>query len=302
MAGNNFQTWVEGLRQEALGLGISASTLDAALAGLEPISGIIELDRRQPEFTRTFSDYLARTVPEERVKTGQRMYHENRALLQEISAKYGVEPHYLVALWAIESDFGRFPGKYSVVGALATLAFDGRRSSFFRKELLEALAIMDQYDLPPEAMTASWAGAMGQVQFMPTTYRNFAVDWDGDGRPDIWNSRADAFASAANYLARSGWKHGGGWGTPVRLPPRFNSALAHLETRKPLKEWRKLGIKDVQGQGDTVASLVLPEGPDGPAFLVYENFRTLLRWNRSVNFALAVAQLSERIGSAEKRK
>jgi membrane-bound lytic murein transglycosylase B len=204
-----------------------------------------------------------------------------------------VPPRILLSLWGVESLFGTRPGTVPVPAALATLAWDGRRSAFFRRELLEALRILDQGHIAPEAMTGSWAGAMGQFQFMPSTFRRFAVDHDGDGRKDIWENQADAFASAANYLASAGWQPGVGWGQRVRLPKGFNTAAAGLNKRKTYAQWRKLGVKDVRGPAQRPASLLLPEGPGGPAFLVTDNFRVLLDWNRSHNFALAVGLLAD---------
>jgi membrane-bound lytic murein transglycosylase B len=298
IAQDDFSAWLKKLRQEAAKTGISKATLQRTLTGLEPIPRVIELDRRQPEFTLSFSEYLERVVPDSRVQTGQRLLRENSALLTAISDRYGVPPAVIVALWGIESDYGRLTGGYSAVAALATLAFDGRRPAFFRTELLELLRLVDRGRIQVEPLTGSWAGAMGQVQFMPSTFRRYAVDWDGDGQADIWNSRADAFASAANFLTGAGWRHGEGWGMTVRLPAGFDPALAGLDGRRTLREWRKLGLGQVVGDDLLTASLLLPEGIDGPAFLVLDNFRVLLRWNRSNSFALAVGSLADRLSAA----
>lgn len=297
-AQNDFSVWLKKLRQEAAKSGISKGTLQRALADLEPIPRVIELDRRQPEFTQTFSEYLGRVVSENRVQTGARLLRENRALLTTVGDKYGVPPAIIVALWGIESDYGRLTGGYSAVAALATLAFDGRRPAFFRTELLELLRLIDRGRIRVDPLTGSWAGALGQVQFMPSTFRRYAVDWDGDGQADIWNSRADAFASAANFLAGAGWTAGAGWGMDVRLPAKFDSSLAGLDNRRSLREWRTLGLEQITGDDLLTASLLLPEGIDGPAFLVLENFRVLLRWNRSNSFALAVGHLADRLSAA----
>ncbi len=291
----DFPEWLKGFRHEAVQRGISGSTLDAVFADLAPIPRVIELDSRQPEFTRTFSDYLSRVVPDNRVENARKRLAENQELLQRVEKEFSVDRRIVVALWAVESDFGRLTGGFPVFGALATLAYEGRRSDFFRRELLEALLILEQGHARMEQMSGSWAGAMGQVQFMPTTFRNYAVDFDQDGRIDIWSSRADALASAANYLSRSGWKKNAGWGEPVRLPPGFDTNLAGLQTRKAIGEWKALGVGGIRGSAATMASLLLPEGPDGPAFLVYDNFRVLMKWNRSVSFALAVGHLADRI-------
>ena len=296
----DFQDWLQGLRDEALARGISAETLDSALSNIAPIPRVVELDRRQPEFTMTFGRYLELVAPMSRIEEGRKRLAENRTLLEEIQAKFGVPPRFLVALWGIESNFGGHTGGFPVIAALATLAHDGRRSAYFRKELLLALQILEEGHILHSTMTGSWAGAMGQAQFMPSSFVSHAVDHDGDGRKDIWSNRGDIFASAANYLARSGWQPGYNWGRPVVLPVDLDPALAGLEIRKPLRVWQSLGLRRVGGMDLPVAninaSVVIPDGPDGPAFLVYENFRVIMRWNRSTFFATAVGLLADRIG------
>ena len=220
-ADERFSAWLAELRAEALERGISAETLDAALTGIEPIPRIIELDRDQPEFKLTFAEYLERVVPQARIDRARARLEENRNLLGATATKYRVQPRFIVALWGIESDFGRNTGGFPVVSALATLAFDGRRSAYFRTELLNALEILDAGHIAPERMTGSWAGAMGQGQFMPTTFVGFAVDADGDGRRDIWDTRADVFASIANYLAGLDWHDDQTWGREVRPAERL---------------------------------------------------------------------------------
>lgn len=299
-AAADFSRWLEALRSEAAAQGISQATLNAALSDLTPIPRVIELDRRQPERTLTFDEYLERVVSETRIAQARREYLRHRPLLEEIGRRYGVPPRFIVALWGIESSFGHNTGSYRVIPALATLAYDGRRSTFFRSELLAALRILDQGHVTPEDMRGSWAGAMGQNQFMPSSFLQYAVDHDGDGRRDIWRSHADVFASTANYLARAGWDAAYTWGREVHLPPGFDPALAGLDTRKPLAEWQALGVRRRDG-GDLPAvaisaSLVLPGGPGGPAFLVYDNYRAILRWNRSTYFATAVGLLADAIG------
>ena len=296
----SFSQWVDALRQEAAQRGIRSATLDAALNGLEPIARIIELDRKQPEFTLTFRQYMDRVVPRARVEMGRQRLRENRALLEEIGRKYGVQPRFVVAFWGIETDFGRLTGGFRVIPALATLAYDGRRSAYFRRELLNALEILDQGHIALPDMVGSWAGAMGQSQFMPSSFVTFAVDYDGDGRKDIWNTKADVFASAANYLSRVGWKGDQTWGRPVRLPRGFDTGLASLKIRKRLSAWQRLGVRRADGgdlpKRDLMASVVLAEGPGGPAYVVYDNYHAILRWNRSTFFALAVGSLAEQIG------
>jgi membrane-bound lytic murein transglycosylase B len=295
-----FAEWLNGLRADARAVGIRDATLDRALAGIEPIPRVIELDRRQPEFTLTFQEYMARVVPPARVEKGRQRLGENRELLQAIAAKYGVQARFLVAFWGVETDFGRQTGGFPVVAALATLAYDGRRSAYFRKELIHALEILDAGHVTPERMIGSWAGAMGQTQFMPSSFRSFAVDHDGDGRIDLWNSRSDVFASAANYLKRSGWKGDETWGRPARLPEGFDARLIGTGVVKTLAEWSALGVARADGSPlparPLKASVILAEGNKGPAYLVYDNYRTILKWNRSTFFAIAVGSLADRIG------
>lgn len=294
-----FDRWLKELRAEAKAKGISEATLVAALDGIEPIPRVIELDRAQPEFTLTFQQYLARVAPDDRVARGQRLLEQNRTLLQAVSQEYGVPAEQIMALWGIETDFGRVTGGFQVIPALATLAHDGRRSAYFRGELLQALQIIDAGHISADGMVGSWAGAMGQCQFMPTSFANAAVDRDGDGRKDIWGTRADVFASAANLLARNGWRRGEAWGIHVRLPAVFDLGHEGLDTQKQLSVWRDLGIRLADGaelpDDDTLASLIMPDGPDGPVFLVYDNYRAIMRWNRSHYFALTAGYLADRI-------
>ncbi len=300
MANAPFEQWLAGLRSEASAAGIRPEILDDALNGIKQIPRVIELDRKQPEFTLTFEQYLDRVVPDSRVRKGRKKLAENRALLEEIGAKYGVQPRYIVAFWGIETDFGRVTGGFKLVPALATLAHDGRRSAYFRKELLNALEILNQDHIKAKDMVGSWAGAMGQCQFMPSSFLKFAVDHDGDGRKDIWTTKADVFASAANYLARSGWKGDQIWGRAVKLPDGFDISLADLKIRKLISDWQKLGVRRINGgdlpKRNLPASIRLVDGPGSPAYMVYDNFRTIMKWNRSTYFAVAVGTLAEKIG------
>src|SRR5712692_1138340 len=267
----DFATWLQELRTEAVGLGIRPQTLDIALTGLRPLQRILELDRKQPEDTLTYAQYLERHLPAARVQKGLRLLNEHRALLQEIGTKYDVPPGIIVALWGMETDFGRATGNFSVLASLATLAYDGRRSALFRRELLEALKIVDAGHVRPEAMTGSWAGAMGQNQFMPSSFMQYAVDYDGDGRRDIWTTLADVFASTANYLASSGWRERETWGHRVVLPAGFEAPTTSDQMSKPRTTWQALGVRRADGgvlpDGSEPALLVLPGGPMGPAFL-----------------------------------
>lgn len=295
-----FDAWLQDLRTEAAAKGISNATLDAALTGLEPIPRVIELDRRQPEFTWTFRDYMTKLVNGDRIAKGKRKYAENKVLLDEIGRRYGINPRYLVAFWGLETDFGRLAeGYFPTIAALATLAHDGRRSAFFREQLLAALKILDQGHITSARMKGSWAGAMGHFQFIPTTFAAYAQDYDGDGKRDIWSNTADAYASAANFLTKSGWNDGETWGREIKLPQGFDFNLAGLKVKKPLAEWQALGVRRIDGRdlpvADLQASVVAPAGAAGPAFLVYGNFRTIMVWNRSIFYALAVGHLADRI-------
>lgn len=293
-----FDEWLAAFRAEALASGISAATLDAALTGLEPLERVVERDRNQPEFTLDFGTYLTRVASESRIEEGRRVLEEHRALLEDVGGRYDMPPELLTAVWGVESNFGRTQGDFSVVQALATLAYDGRRGAMFRRELTYALRILDEEHVELAQMNGSWAGAMGQLQFMPSTFIDYARDGDGDGRKNIWGSPADALESAAAFMS-SRWRPGLRWGRQVRLPEDFDLALAGLETRMPLAEWQALGVRMPDGadlpSANVTASLILPDDAAEPAFLVYENYRALMRWNSSHFFALAVGHLSDRI-------
>jgi membrane-bound lytic murein transglycosylase B len=298
-----FAAWLMELRAEAQGTGISKQTLDASFKGVAPIPRIIELDRKQPESTLTFKQYVDRIVSNARVKRGRAQLQKNSPLLQEVAAKFGVQPRFIVALWGIETNFGQNTGGFSVIAALSTLAFDGRRSKYFRGELLEALRIVEQGHIKPENMKGSWAGAMGQSQFMPSSFVNYAYDYNGDGAKDIWNTSADVFASAANYLSGVGWKADITWGREVRLPQGFDSALANIKVVKQLSEWQTLGVRRADGSNlparDLSASVIFPGEVGETAYVVYDNYRALLRWNRSLYFATAVGLLSDKIAAVK---
>ena len=299
LSNQDFQEWLAALRAEARGKGISDATLDAALSDILPEKHVIELDRRQPEFTQTFLTYLRRRVIDDRIIRGRALLAKHRDLLNKICAEYGIPPRYLIAFWGLETNFGDYLGNFRVIDALATLAFDRRRADFFRAELLSALQIIDEGHITPDAMTGSWAGAMGQMQFIPSTFTIHAVDFTGDGYKDIWGSLPDAFSSAANFLSNIGWRTGEIWGREVRLPENFDLTLATMDMKKSLKDWASIGVLRSNGtalpQEDMEGSIVLPQGYKGPAFLVYNNFRTILRWNRSINYAISVGHLSDRI-------
>ena len=294
-----FLKWLEGVRTEARANGISDSILERSLTGIEPIPRVIELDRNQPESTITFTQYITRIVNGTRVNTGRTKLDEHIKILEEVGREFGVQPRFIVALWGIETNFGQFTGGFSVVNALATLAYDGRRSSYFRGELMKALQILEEGHILPENMKGSWAGAMGQSQFMPSSFLTYAHDQNGDGTKDIWNTQADVFASAANYLKGVGWNDDLTWGREIKLPADFDVSIASLDFVKSIGDWQQLGVRRTDGTDlplrDLPASIILPGGPEQPAFMIYENYRAILRWNRSHYFAIAVGLLSDRI-------
>jgi membrane-bound lytic murein transglycosylase B len=294
-----FLTWRKEFVAEAEAKGIRSETLSASLDGVQLIPRVIELDRSQPEFTLTFDEYLSRVVPDSRIERARRLYAANRPLLEEIGKKFGVQPRFIVALWGIESDFGRLTGGFAVVPALVTLAFDGRRSKYFRGELLNALRIIDAGHITVDKMKGSWAGAMGQSQFMPSSFLNFARDYDGDGRKDIWTTLPDVFASTANYLSQSGWRASENSARRVALPNGFDASMEGLKRSKTVNEWQSLGVRKPDGgnlpSADIPGSLLRPAGADGPVYLVYNNYRAILKWNRSHYFAVAVSHLADSI-------
>ena len=294
-----FQEWLAELRAEALDRGIRANTLDQVLSTVEePLERVLELDRSQPEFMQTFSGYMRNRISEARIERGRALLDEHRELFARIQREYDVQPHYLVSFWALESNFGDFTGGFSVVNALATLAYDPRRSGFFRGELLTALHIIDDGHIEAQRMSGSWAGAMGQCQFLPSTFARYGVDGDGDGRIDIWNSLPDIFASAANFLSQSGWKGDERWGREVILPDDFDFTLTGNNTRKTVTEWNAMGVRRADGSplgtSDMEGTILLPAGAEGPAFIGYNNFRTTLVWNRSNFYAISVGHLADR--------
>ncbi len=299
-AAQDFSLWLQDFKAEARAEGISQHTLDEAFAGVLPIDRVIELDRKQPEGHMTFVQYRERVINDNRIRQGRRLLSENYALLQEISRQYGVPPQYIVALWGIETSYGNNTGGFGVIPALATLAYDGRRSSFFRKELLGALKIIEGGHIDAAHMKGSWAGAMGQNQFMPSSFHAYAVDGNGDGRRDIWGTKADVFASTANYLSRNGWKGDERWGRPVRLPEGFPADKTGLEYKHSLQYWRDAGVTLEYGSPIPVVdgmkgAVVLPDGVGGPAFLVYDNYGVIMRWNKSLYFATSVGLLADAI-------
>jgi len=296
----DFETWLSQLKTEAIAKGISVNIVNKAFEEIKPIKRIIELDRKQPEFTQTLDEYLATRLNKRRIDTGRKKYKKNQKMLQKIEAEFGVQGRFIVAFWGLETNYGRYTGGFNVIQALATLAFDGRRSEFFRKQLFDALEILDQGHVSVKNMKGSWAGAMGQTQFMPSTFKAYAMDGDGDGKINIWESKADAFASAANYLSNVGWNSEQTWGREVELPQGFDNQLIKDKTQKSLAEWQALGVRRLYGkelpQKDLVARVIQPDGPGKRAFIAYPaNYNAILDWNRSNKFAIAVGSLADAI-------
>ena len=302
-AGAKYSAWLAELQAEARGAGISQKTLDSALGGIELSPRVVELDSSQPEFKMTLDTYLNKYVSPWRRQTGLKLLQEHGELLDAVAKKYGVQKRFIVTFWGMETSYGKYLGSFNVPQALVTLAYDGRRAKFFRGELINALRIIEQGHIQAVNMKGSWAGAMGQPQFMPSSFLNFAVDWDGDGRRDIWQTTGDVFASAANYLAKAGWRDDMTWGREVKIPGNLvidgmgATKLSSSKHRKSLLNWQAAGVRNPDGSAlptrPLMARLVIPDGVGGRAFLVYQNFDSILRWNRSNYYALAIGQLSD---------
>ncbi|MCV2867065.1 lytic murein transglycosylase [Defluviimonas sp. WL0002] len=294
-----FDRWITGFRARAMASGISQATLDRAFSGISYNTHVIQKDRNQAEFTKAIWDYLDRAVSDLRVENGERALKRHRKLLDRIEKTYGVEKEVVVAIWGLESSYGDNRGDIPLIEALATLAYDGRRGSFFESQLIAALKIVQSGDVAPRNMTGSWAGAMGHTQFIPTSYLSFAVDFTGDGKRDIWSDDpADALASTAAYLARSGWKQGQPWGVEVRLPADFDFGLTGERVTKSAADWAKLGVRDVQGRrvsNHGPASILMPAGARGAAFMIFSNFHAIERYNAADAYVIAVGHLSDRL-------
>jgi len=299
----SFDAWLEEVKNEARRLGVSERTITLALPeSLKFLPRVIELDQKQPEKTKSFEQYKKGIVSKARVKKGREMLLKYAPELKKISADYGVQPRFIVALWGIETYYGKYTGGFKVVPSLATLAYEGRRHDFFRTELLGALQIIDEGHIQANQMKGSWAGAMGQSQFMPSSFIKYAVDYNHDGRRDIWNTKIDVFASAANYLAQNGWRGDETWGRRVFLPKNLlDTKYVGLKQSKLLKDWQKLGVRKFDGTDlpevkGMKASLVQPDGSNGASYLVYNNYKTIMSWNRSTYFATSVGLLADRLG------
>lgn len=295
----DFQQWLGTFKKQARKANISTQTLEKAFANIHLNQRVLELDRKQPEFTRTFWQYFNSTVTDWRIEKGTELYQQYQSQLHEVTQQYGIPGRFLIAFWGMETNFGGYTGNTPIIESLATLSYDPRRSDYFQKELLAALTILDQGHIPVEQMRGSWAGAMGQCQFMPSNYLRYAVDADQSGKRDLWNSLPDVFHSMGNFLKAMGWQPAENWGREVKLPQNFDYALADGESKKSLTEWQRLGLKLADGRAlpneAMNAALILPYDYRGPAFLVFQNFEVIKRWNRSDNYALAVGHLADRI-------
>jgi membrane-bound lytic murein transglycosylase B len=293
---SSFANFLAGLRPEARRAGISDGTLDAAFANIHPNQKVIDADRKQPEFTLTWAKYKGFTMSDKRIERGRAAVSANRDLLTRVSQRYRVDPGVIAGIWGLESNFGTNTGSYNVIEALATLAWEGRRASFFRSQLISALKIIEHGDVAPGAMLGSYAGAMGQPQFMPDSYLRMAVDFDGTGKRDIWTSTGDVLGSIANYLAKSNWAYGEPWGQPIQVPASLDSGTGR-DQRRSLGEWQRLGARRADGSAftrtDPMGAVVQPDGPGTAAFMVYGNFGSIRRYNPSDFYALAVGSLGD---------
>ena len=299
VANSGYDTWVAGFQSRAAASGIAQPTLTMAFRNAGYLPGVIERDRNQTEFTRTLEDYLAIAASDDRISTGREMLRKHAATLSAIEAKYGVEPKIVTAVWGLESNYGARRGNVPVISALSTLAYDGRRGAFFEKQLIAALQILQNGDVSAANMTGSWAGAMGHTQFIPTSYQAFAVDFRGDGRRDIWSDDpTDALASTAAYFQRSGWTKGQPWGVEVRLPDGFNFAATGRGTKRSPTDWAAQGVRDMNGRkvaNHGAASILIPSGKTGPAFMIFPNFKVVTRYNNSESYVIGIGHLADRL-------
>jgi len=310
---SGFEQYVVELKTEALTHGFTQSLIDNSFAKVKFHKRAVSADRKQPEKIETLDTYLPKRIPKWKVKKARVLFKQHQEILSEIGNKYGVQPRFIVALWGLETNFGKFTGGYNVVSALSTLAYEGRRETFFKKQLWAALTILKQGHIDSADMKGSWAGAMGQNQFMPTSFLAYAVDGDGDGKKDIWQNQVDIFASMANYLQKEGWNDELTWGRQVKLPPNFDISLAIPKntgsrknwlkawgkTEKTLAQWQSLGIRRTDGTNlpnvAIKAALVFPDDESGRAYLAYDNYKSLMHWNLSYYFVSSVGHLSDRI-------
>jgi len=300
---SEFAAWVEGFKVEARARGIRQRTLDTAFRRVRLNPRVVELNENQPEFNRAIWDYMDGAVSAERVERGRALMRRYRKLLRRAERAYGVPESIVTAIWGLESNYGKLMGSFNVIEALATLAFDGRRAAFGREQLMAALRILDEGDIAPERMMGSWAGAMGQTQFIPTVFLQYAKDGNGDGKRNLWDTKSDVFASTANYLKEKGWQTDTPCFDEVRLPAGFDYGLADISVEKPVREWADLSVLLADGRAlgqrpgqnkDAPAAILLPAGHKGPAFIAYPNFKAVLAYNNAISYALAICQLSVR--------
>ncbi|MCK8123415.1 lytic murein transglycosylase [Pseudoalteromonas sp. 2CM39R] len=310
----DFDVYVAALKKEALEKGYDEALVDQALATAKFKKKVISADKNQPEVKETLETYLPKRVPQWKIDRARKLYKENQDVLEKVAKEYGVQARFIVALWGLESNFGRIQGGHSVIASLVTLAFDGRRETMYKNQLWAALDILKEGHITLDKFKGSWAGAMGQTQFMPTSFNAYAVDYNGDGRKDIWTTEEDAFASIANYLKQAGWNDDLTWGRQVKLPEGFdNSNILKRGTRtrsqwleywkdseRSLADWQAIGVRKMDGSDlpnvDVTAAMVMPDDVNGRMYLAYDNYKALMHWNRSYYFATSVGYLSDRIG------
>ncbi|KPZ69984.1 MAG: lytic murein transglycosylase [Pseudomonadota bacterium] len=310
----DFDVYVAALKKEALEKGYDEALVDQALATAKFKKKVISADKNQPEVKETLETYLPKRVPQWKIDRARKLYKENQDVLEKVAKEYGVQARFIVALWGLESNFGKIQGGHSVIASLVTLAFDGRRETMYKNQLWAALDILKEGHITLDKFKGSWAGAMGQTQFMPTSFNAYAVDYNGDGRKDIWTTEEDAFASIANYLKQAGWNDDLTWGRQVKLPEGFdNSNILKRGTRtrsqwleywkdseRSLADWQAIGVRKMDGSDlpnvDVTAAMVMPDDVNGRMYLAYDNYKALMHWNRSYYFATSVGYLSDRIG------
>lgn len=309
-----FQTYLSDLKQEAIAKGYDSKLIDDAFATASYKEKVVSADKNQPEVKETLETYLPKRVPQWKIDRARKLYAENKDVLEQVAKEFGVQARFIVALWGLESNFGTIQGGHNVISSLVTLAFDGRREALYKRQLWAALDILKSGHITLDKFKGSWAGAMGQTQFMPTSFNAYAVDYNNDGRKDIWTTKEDAFASIANYLKQEGWNDSLTWGRQVKLPENFDSKYVlkrGTKTRKQwleywndsersLADWQALGVRKADGSDlpnvDVRAALVMPDDINGRMYLAYDNYKVFMHWNRSYYFATSVGYLSDRIG------
>jgi len=310
----DFDVYVAALKKEAIEKGYDQALIEQAFATAKFKKKVISADKNQPEVKETLETYLPKRVPQWKIDRARKLYKENQDVLEKVAKEYGVQARFIVALWGLESNFGKIQGGHSVIASLVTLAFDGRRETMYKNQLWAALDILKEGHITLDKFKGSWAGAMGQTQFMPTSFNAYAVDYNGDGRKDIWTTEEDAFASIANYLKQAGWNDDLTWGRQVKLPEGFdNSNILKRDTKtrsqwleywkdseRSLADWQALGVRKMDGSDlpnvDITAAMVMPDDVNGRMYLAYDNYKALMHWNRSYYFATSVGYLSDRIG------